>query len=309
MARINLKDCGVEFDAAKHEYWLNGKQLQGITGVITKQLFPNEYDNVPPAILAKSAEYGTAIHQKLEKFDMWFENDHSVEVQDYIALCKEHGLVHEYSEYLCTDGANFASAIDKVFRVSDDTVSIADIKTYYGKLTGSKLERCRWQLSLYQYFMQITMPKLKVDRLLVIHLRNKEKKDGTYDHVSELIEVDPIPSDICKELLDCELRGEQFKNPFAVPEDVSSKLIRIKSLVEAKAAAEEELNTLKADLLSSMQFLDVKTWAAEGVKLTRKLASVRTSLDAKALKAAFPEIPYDQFYKTSTVAESLMVAV
>lgn len=312
MAKVTLKDCGILFKEDTHQYFRqsDGKELQGITGVISRQLFPHEYDSVPKRILEAAANYGHAVHSSCEIFDREWTHDGTVEVQDYIDICKENSLVHESSEYLITDGENYASAIDKVYRTGENTFSIGDIKTYYGKLKGEKLERCRWQLSLYRSLFLKQNPKAKVDRLFVIHLRNKQKKDGSFDHVKELIYVDPIPENICFDLLAADLAGEQFKNPFAVPEDIVPQLSRIKELIEEKNKVEEELNALKANLMSSMQFLGLTSWATPEVSLAMKAPSTKSSFDLTKFKAAHKEITdYDQYMKTSNVAGSLMVKI
>ena len=176
-------------------------------------------------------------------------------------------------------------------------------------MTADKLELARYQLSCYAYFFEMQNKKAKVDRLYIIHLRNKTKK-GKVEHISNLIPIERIPADICKELLDCELRGEQFKNPFAVPEEIAFQISRVKELIEMKNEAEEELAAIKANILTSMEFLDVKTWVLNNVRLTRKLPSTRFSFDLKKFKEAHTEITdYDNFMNPSNVAGSLMVAI
>ena len=159
--RIELTDSSVIFDPENHTYELNGTYLSGITDLLQRQLFPNEYANIPKAILDQAAAYGTSVHQSCEDFDSNWVNNGSVEVQDYVQLCQEHSLVHEASEYTVSDGKNWASNIDKVFRVNDDTFDLCDIKTY-GVMSKEKLEKVRWQLSLYSYFFQLQNPKAKV---------------------------------------------------------------------------------------------------------------------------------------------------
>lgn len=310
--RIELNTSGVLFKEDTHQYFResDGKELSGITALLQRQLFPHEYDSVPKYILQRAADYGTAVHKSCEEFDAEWKHDGTVELQDYIDICKEYGLQHQASEYTVTDGENYASNIDKVYRTSDTTFSIGDLKTYYGKLKGEKLERCRWQLSIYRALFLKQNPKAKVDKLFVIHLRNKQKKDGSFDHIKELIYVDPIPENICFDLLAADLAGEQFKNPFAVPEDIVPQLSRIKELIEEKNKVEEELNALKANLMSSMQFLGLTSWATPEVSLTMKAPSTKSSFDLTKFKAAHKEITdYDQYMKTSKVAGSLMVKI
>ena len=307
MARIELTQSGVLFNEELHEYWLDGKQLSGITEALRKQLHPDMYSSIPKRILEQAAEYGTSVHKSIELFQKEWINNGSVEVQDFIQICKDNSLIHEASEYTVSDGKNWASNIDQVYRTSNDTFSLADIKTY-SKMTAEKLELARYQLSCYAYFFEMQNKKAKVDRLYIIHLRNKTKS-GKVEHISDLIPIERIPADICKELLDCELRGEQFKNPFAVPEEIAFQISRVKELIEMKNEAEEELAAIKANILTSMEFLDVKTWVLNNVRLTRKLPSTRTSLNLAMLKTDHPEIDYGLYERVSNVSGSLAIAI
>ena len=307
--RIELADSGVNFNPENHTYELNGTYLSGITELLQRQLFPNEYANIPKAILDQAAAYGTSVHESCELFDKIWYNDQSVEVLDYIQLCQEHSLTHEASEYTVTDYSNYASNIDKVFRISDNTFDLADLKTY-GKMTPEKLEKARWQLSIYAYFFELQNKKAKTRNLYILHIRNKQKKDGSFDHISNLIPVKRIPSEICKELLDADLKGEPFQSPYSIPKEISSQEKRIRELIMTKDAIDEELNGIKSQILTEMESRNVKTWITDGgIKLTRKLPTTRTSLNLTLLKEAHPEIDYDQYMRESQVSSSLTIAV
>ena len=317
MARIELNYIdNLVFDEKEHRYFLEGKELSGITSVITKQLFPDAFDGIPVSVLNASAEYGSAVHKVLELWDKcWQKNEQSYELQDYIAICKEYGLVHEASEYLVTDFENFASACDKVYRVSDDTVSIGDIKTVYGDLSKpankEKLERCRVQLSLYRYMLQLVNPKMKVKDLFVIHLRYKERKNGTIDRVAKLIYVDPLPIETCKALLEAEVKGEQFVMPTEqqpIELNVDEGLIR--QLLQTKAEVDEKLSNIKAKLFSEMEALgETKYSTTSGLKIVRKLETVRKAFDLKSFTSSNPDIDLTPYMKESKVAGSLSIAV
>ena len=134
--RIELNYSRVVFNEAAHEYFLDGKQLSGITSVIQRQLFPEEYSSVPKKILDAAAEYGTSVHKSCELFDKEWTNDGTVEVQDYIDLCKEYSLTHEASEYLVSDEENYASLIDKLYRASENTFDINS------SFTSSEISPC-----------------------------------------------------------------------------------------------------------------------------------------------------------------------
>lgn len=306
--RIELKDSGVFFNEEAHEYWLGNNQLSGITGMLHRQLFPDEFEGISEAILNAAAEYGTDVHTSIENFDKNWINDGTQETVDYIQICKDYGLTHEASEYNVTDGKDWSSNIDKVYRVSEDIFSLGDIKTY-GQMTADKLQKARWQLSVYAYLFELQNKKAKVDKLFVIHLRNKMKQDGTFDHISEIIFLSRIPSDICKELLDTDLRGEQFKDPLAIPKEWMEQEETIRELIETKKSAEEQLDIIKSKLLSDMEEMDVKSWVTETMRITRRLPTTRSSFDLKAFKADNPDLDLSSYLKTSNVAGSLNIAV
>lgn len=308
MAKVQLKDSQVKFDEANHTYELNGKYLSGITGMLSRQLFKDEYKGVNEEVLMAAAQYGTAVHKATELFDREWINDGSVEVQDYITLCKEHNLVHEASEYTVTDGKNWASNIDKIYREDDQTFTICDLKTY-GIMTADKLEKARWQCSILGYLLEKQIPKAKVGRLLVMHLRNKFKSDGTTDRIKEVIEVKRIPSEICKELLDTDLRGEQFQNPFSIPEDLKQQEGIIRELMEKKAEIEERLGALKSEILEKMTNMDIRTWATDTMRITRKLPSTRSTFDLRKFQAEHVGIDYAPYFKTSNVAGSVVITI
>lgn len=306
---MKLNDSGITFNREAHTYELNGKYLSGITDMLHRQLFPNEFDGVPEEAIQQAALYGTSVHESIEAFDSSWTNDGTQEVADYIDICHKNALTHERSEYCVTDGANWASNIDKVFRRDDTTFDIADMKTY-GTMTVDKREKARWQLSIYAYLFELQNPNATVGKLYIIHLRNKMKADGTIDHIANLIEVDRIPSEVCKELLDTDLAGEQFENPFTIiPADIAEHEDEIRHLMQTKKDAEERLNELKASILERMEATQARTWSTDKMKLTRKLPSTRSSFDLNRFKGDYPELNYDDYTRTSTVGSSLLITI
>jgi len=310
MARVQLKDSGVLFDEEQHTYLLGDKYLSGITGMLQRQFFPNEFEGIPQYIVDQAARYGTSVHQSCEDFDHSWINDGTQEVQDYIQICKDYKLQHECSEYTVTDGKDWASRIDKVYRVSesDDTFDLADIKTY-GQMTPEKLAKARWQLSCYAAMFELQNKKAKVRNLFIIHLRNKQKKDGSWDHIAEIIFVNRIPSEICEDLLATDLRGEQFVNPFGIPDEYKAQEAEIRELIQTKAEVEERLSQIKAKILEDMTAKNVKLWATDTMRLTRKLPTTRTAFDLQKFKKDNPDLNYDDYLKESQVSGSLLIAV
>jgi hypothetical protein len=129
--RIELKDCGVKFIEEEHRYFLGDTELSGITHAISTQLgLANAFDNIPAAILEKATQRGNEIHKSIQRFNNEWFNDDSPQVQSYIRLCKENGIVAEANEYLVSDLKHWASSIDLVARVDDCTFDLYDIKTW-----------------------------------------------------------------------------------------------------------------------------------------------------------------------------------
>lgn len=308
--RIKLKQCIVVFNEEDHTYYLpeKDKYLSGITGMLERQLFPGTYAGIPEAIIKQAAAYGKEVHHSIEDFDMFWENDGTQEVADYITLTAEQGLIHETSEYLITDNENYASMIDKVYRVDETTFDIGDIKTY-GVMTPDKREKARWQLSVYAYLFELQNKKAKVRRIFILHIRNKAKKDGSFDHISDFIELKRIPSEIVKELLLADSKGEQFSNPYAIPEDIRQQESVIRQLIQAKQDAETRLNSIKARILSLMEAKDIKSWCTETMRITRKLPTTRSSFSLADFKEAHSDIDIEPYMKTSQVAGSLTIAI
>ena len=308
--RIKLKQCSVVFNEEDHTYYLpeKDKYLSGITGMLERQLFPDTYAGIPETIIKQAAAYGKEVHQSIEDFDMFWENDGTQEVADYITLTTEQGLIHETSEYLITYGENYASMIDKVYRVDENTFDIGDIKTY-GVMTPEKREKARWQLSVYSYLFELQNKKAKIRRIFILHIRNKAKKDGSFDHISDFIELKRIPSEIVKELLLADSMGEQFNNPYEIPEDILQQEPLIRKLILAKSDAETKLNSIKARILSLMEAQDIKSWATDTMKITRKLPTTRSSFSLADFKEAHSDIDIEPFMKTSQVAGSITIAI
>ena len=309
MTKVNLINNGVTFKEDEHEYWLGDKQLFGITTAIQHQVAGHEYDGCPEYLIRRSGDYGKSVHKSIEMLINDFEHDGTVETEDFRELTKDMSI--EACEYNVSDLEHWASNIDIVVRVSDNELfDLYDIKTYSNsKLTKTQLLKAKFQLSIYAMLFEGQNKGAKVRNLGIIHICCKTKKDGTENHISEILPIDRIPNDVCQNLLDCELQGTQFQNPYDIPKDVASKVNRIKKLIQTKKECEEELNAIKKDVLETMLFLDVKSWKGENITFSRIEETQRSSFDLAAFKKAYPDLPYDSYIKTSKVAGSLKIAV
>ena len=66
MKQIMLNGCGVVFNAEHHTYTLDGKELSGITSIISKYIFPDMYSNVSESVLETARQRGSIVHSELE---------------------------------------------------------------------------------------------------------------------------------------------------------------------------------------------------------------------------------------------------
>lgn len=291
---MNLTRSSVVFNEEHHTYHLDGVELSGITGILSKHLFPNKYDSVPRFVLEKAAERGSYIHGACELADSLGVIPDCEEAQNYLKLKEAHGLETIENEYLVSDNEYFASSIDVVFK----DLSLADIKTTY----HFDKEYVSWQLSIYAYLFELQNPDLKANKLYGIWLRGDK---------AELIEVERKPSDVIKQLLDCEINGTLF-NPPALKSDVPAKILEIQNYIIELDMMTKDLTDKRKVLLDGIHKEMIKAgvdkWQTDLISLTAKKATTRESFDTKALKEKYPDI-YNQFTRQSTVKGSLLLKI
>lgn len=299
----NLIYSAVFYNEENHTYWLNGRQLSGITGVIRRHIFPNKYDGVPQAVLDRRAEFGHDFHADMELYiNTGVEPDNEM-----FRVFKENfgGIRFIASEYIVSDGENFASPIDAV----DEDGVLYDFKTSSKK----DYEYWRWQLSTYKYLFEL-QNGWSPSGLSVIWI-NKDMERERVDI------TDPIDSEVIAALLKAEVDGTEFSNPFRVVETggtgesiiPSEKAQAIAAIEQEIVKREKELKEIKANhdemkaaLLEAMTAHNITSWETDVMKVTVKAAYGRTTVDSKELKTKYPEA-YDACSKTTVVKPSLII--
>lgn len=299
---MQLIKSQVIFNQEAHTYTLNGVQLQGITGMIERQLFPKKYENVPQFILDRAAERGSFVHEVCELVDDLGVSHASLEAKNYQKLKEENNLLYEVSEYLVSDNEYFASCIDKVYRESESEFSLGDIKTTY-KLDN---EYVRWQLSIYAYLFELQNPWAKVKRIFAIWLRGE---------IAELVEEERIPSDIIVNLLSAEISGLQFVNPYALP--ISDNTLPVEyqrmehSIIEINEQEKywkEQKKQLMDGVMKEMVKSGVYSWKGNNISFTRKKDSIRKTFDKEAFERDYPGV-YDKYLIDTPVSGSITLKV
>ena len=296
---MKLQDSGVSFDAEAHRYFLNGNELSGITGILHKHIFPDQYKDIPQFVLDRAAERGTMVHESIELLDAGFEPAESTpEIESYKRIKADNGLKTIANEYIVTDGEHFASGIDLVFTNGGKNIILADIKT----TSVLNKEYVAWQLSIYAYFFELQNPDLKVSKLYALWLRGDK---------SEFAEVERIDTAIVKDLLQSEVEGRKFINPLAkadakVPAEIKNAEMAVYTLVTQIKELTEQKKQLSEGLLKLMQDNGIKTYKGEHITLSRKAASTREDIDKKKIKEEYPEV-YAACVKTTNISESLQI--
>lgn len=290
----------VVFDKEHHTYTLNGHQLQGITGMLRRRLFPLEYANIPQHIMDAAAARGTAIHEACEALDNGQEviTDYQAEVDAYKAARDRKKLKHLASEYLVSDGV-FASAIDKVYEVDDYTVDLGDIKT------TSKLnkEYISWQLSIYAYLFELYNPHIRVRNLYAIHVRDGKCK---------IVKVERIDNVRITNLLADEIFGapvviEEPTLP-SMPDQYKDMQWDIREMMEFYVETKEKLDAIKARLLEEMDAAEVAKWQGDILTFTRKADSSRETFDTKRFKAEHPDL-YREYTMITNTRGSVQITI
>lgn len=294
-----LRYSEIKFDPVGHTYTApDGRALQGITGMLQRQLFPDEYAGVDEETLKAAAERGSAIHAQVEFCDDFGTTFEDIpEVVNYQRLIKEGGYVPCESEYVVSDNEHFASPIDKVFEVSETEYILGDIKT----VRNLNVDKVRWQLSIYAMLFERQNPGCKVVGLLAIWLRGDKAK---------ITEVQRIPDSVIDELLLAEVEGRQFVTPLpsvnTLPDRYKAMEMQILDLLAKKKEIEKQVETLSVRMKTEMEKAGVKKWETDNMRLTYIDPTTKETFDSKRFKEEHPE-DYREYIKTTNVKSSIRI--
>lgn len=327
---MELSRSPVRFDQEAHTYTLGGRPLSGITPVLERCLFPDKYAGVPEKVMQAAAEKGTLIHQQCELADELGIIPDQEDALNYIRIKQSAGLQTAASEYIVSDGENYASAIDKVFRESEDTFDLADIKT----TSKPDLAYLAWQLSIYAYFFELQNPDAHVGRLLAIWLHG-----GKYSliqipripvtPVRALLaynlnheEGEPLPDEVLQYMQNNQQSAQAKSEKHAEQTEKSSVLLADDLMPQKYQALEAEIQNickqikywkdkeaeLKDGILKEMIKESAYSWKGEKISFTRRKESIRKSFDTAKFSEDYPEL-YQQYIKESPTAGSITIKI
>lgn len=293
---IALTKPSVVFDKGSHTYFLDGKQLSGITGVLERKLFPTKYLGVDEDTLQKAADYGTQVHEQIATDD---GADEFVldEVLNYRKIITANNLKPIAHEYLVTDSENYASAIDLVFDNEDGTVDLADIKTTY------KLDKdyVSWQLSIYAYLFELCNPGVKVNNLYGLWLReDKSSYEKVYRH-----DKDEVLRLLADDTEDCFL-PDAPKMPADIVEMASQLEEYFTMLKRYEKKYKEQEKEFKSRLTKLMGEAGIYNISIGGLKISYVKGYTKSSIDSTRLKKEMPEV-VEKYSKITNVSPTIKI--
>lgn len=286
---MKLKDSGIIFNDFEHTYKHEDKYLKGITGVISRHLFPNKYKGIPHHIIQNAAQRGNEIHAKLHKSDIFHD------YEPYERLKSDNNIEIIDNEYLVTDFEYFATAIDKV-AIVDGENALIDVKTTY----VLDLEYLSWQLSICKYLFNCVNPKIKINKLYAFWVKN--------DTIT-LHEVKEIQERYVKDLLTAEITDVEFINPYILQKKDNNMLSLISAITELEEqikVLKENKDKLKSEIEKTFMSYNVEKWETDNFVISKRKAYEREGVDVSRLKNEAPAM-FDKFKKITKVKESINI--
>ena len=168
----------IEYIDDIHTYLINGIIAPSVTQIISK-IFPDTYSNIPRHILDKACEFGTSVHEMIEKYEKGehFQTSPLLDeiLDGYCDICGDNEIEVINMEQFIHYEDLYAGRYDILAKVKGLT-SIIDIKTT-SKVHDDMLE---WQLGMYKSAIErhtdtkiekgycLWLPKRNAPRLLEI---------------------------------------------------------------------------------------------------------------------------------------------
>lgn len=301
-----LNESAVTFKSDTHQYFLEGKELKGITSTLIRRAYPNTYakpDNYTEEqwqeILANAAAKGSNMHETIELHDeLGIESD-MPELNSYIRIKEENNLTVLATEYIVSDEKDYATAIDKVMMREDGGIILVDFK----RTSVLHIENVTLQLSICKRWFEQLNPTLKVAGIYVMWLR---------DEKSRFEELTPWGDELLDELIKCDQEDKDFApilqsyGEFPVRfAEVEAEVARLEIVVKTLTERQKELRNGLYDLMKKN---NIKTFTGSRIKLTRVLPVKSKTFDSKTFKEENPDL-YEKYMKESEKAGTLRVTV
>lgn len=298
---------GLDFFPEEHRYEYKGKQLQGITGIIKRYIFPDKYKEVDEETLERAKQRGSKIHEDIEDYyallRSGYEPTYTPSVIRFHTMLRPTMLKVIDNEVTVTDFKHFATNIDLVLRDTEGGIILGDIKTTY-EYDDLYL---RWQLSIcaWMYEQCFNVP---VVGLVGVWMPTKGE-GGVRD-------VERLPNEEVEALLEAAANGhEEFETEFKpmqesiLPSDFETIVDRLRAIDAQMRFLTETKTELMNELSGAFLAGKDKAWIGEGVRISRVSGGTRTTFDSKRFLEDHKELAdlAGEYYKTTTTADTIRI--
>lgn len=298
--KISLNVPRVTFIEESHQYFIGKKELKGVTGTLIKKAFPDTYKNIPESVLMKAAERGSLIHNTFETFCSIFDADikqypnPTEELQAFHSMLVAYDLHYVASEYLVTDGENFASAIDGIFADNEGNIYLVDYKT----TATLHYDNVSLQLSIYAKWFEEQNPDLKVKEIVCMWFKNGQSKFQPLPRVSEE-QID--------ELINAYLADDtDYQYKVEVPEKFSALEQEYRLITARMDALKIKQDDLKEKIMKMMEANKQKSIKTNIGSYSYVESTTKRTLDTKLFKEKYPNA-YERLTKVSISKPSIRI--
>ena len=298
--KITLNASKVTFFEESHQYFLGEKELKGVTGTLIKKAFPDTYKNIPESVLMKAAERGALIHNTFETFCSIFDADikqypnPTEELLAFHSMLVSYDLHYVASEYLVTDGENFASAIDGVFADNEGNIYLVDYKT----TATLHYDNVSLQLSIYAKWFEEQNPDLKVKEIVCMWFKNGQSKFQPLPRVSDE-QID--------DLINAYLADDaEYQYKVEVPEQFSALEQEYRLITARMDALKIKQDDLKEQMMKMMEANKQKSIKTNIGSYSYVAASTKKTFDTKLFKDTEPD-HYEHYLKETTTKPSIRI--
>lgn len=298
--KISLNVPKVTFIEESHQYFIGKKELKGVTGTLIKKAFPDTYKNIPESVLKKAAERGGLIHNTFETFCSIFDADikqypnPTEELQAFHSMLVAYDLHYVASEYLVTDGENFASAIDGIFADNEGNIYLVDYKT----TATLHYDNVSLQLSLYAKWFEEQNPDLKVKEIVCMWFKNGQSKFQPLPRVADY-QIDDLINAYLADDTDYQYKVE-------VPEQFSALEQEYRLITARMDALKIKQDDLKEQMMKMMEANKQKSIKTNIGSYSYVESTTKRTLDTKLFKEKYPNA-YERLTKVSISKPSIRI--
>ena len=298
--KITLNVPRVTFIEESHQYFIGKKELKGVTGTLIKKAFPDTYKNIPESVLMKAAERGGLIHNTFETFCSIFDADLKQYPNPTEELLAFHSMLVAYdfhyvaSEYLVTDGENFASAIDGIFADNEGNIYLVDYKT----TATLHYDNVSLQLSIYAKWFEEQNPDLKVKEIVCMWFKNGQSKFQPLPRVADW-QID--------ELINAYLADDaDYQYKVELPEQFSALEQEYRLITARMDALKIKQDDLKEQMMKMMEANKQKSIKTNIGSYSYVESTTKRTLDMKLFKEKYPNA-YEKLTKVSISKPSIRI--